>query len=1590
MTFAQNYGSALRIFVSILVISIIAGFFSATVAYASPSSDGVDLKHVPEFEGHPFSLSLEVDGSSYFESSFADTLVAASNQDMPENDYAIYIFDITDGRLISEPNSQYSPTYATHPEFQFGGPHQYQAFLAKIPVDTEGNNVIITSMDDLKEIVATSNIVSMTRKPWSVYIAEYTSEVFVYTTQGGGSYGTYLVEDATGKILWNDIDPNEPSDFPNPYDNNPNLWTTAYVAQTWLTEDGGAGKKPLTYDDLVDIQASSKNYVKPTGSGIISEKEIAGGKNLSEKCAQSCVGDPVNMGTGEFFETMTDLSFDGYGLNASASRTFSTIRKDILGPLGYGWNPHTQMSVISENNLPNLSDDSVITVNQENGSIVSFHKLNDGTYETGSKSQATLTFDKITGKYTFTREKTQVFTFDSAGKLLTQQDEFGNILTYSYNGANLSTLSDSRGNKLTYAYTSNNLLSTITGQNGQKVTYGYNTSKKLLTSVKDSRGVSYVYTYDNSRRVKTLTNALGGITTNSYDGQNRVTAQKDPLGHVLKFSYDGTSLDQTVTITAPDASKTQEIYDSGQLVQRTLGYESDDTRTWKYYYDTSGNIISTINPDTTHTGGTYDPFGNMLTSTDERGNVTRFTYNEDNKVLTVTNALGNTLTNSYDTMGNLLTSTDPQGNVTSFVYNSDGTLLKATDARGNLSDTNPDDYSTSFSYNLKGLLTQTVDAQGNKTTQEFDSLGRVQSTVIPLGYVQGNDVGDYTTSATYNSLNLPVSVTDPLGNETSLTYDKMGNILSSQDALGNITSYTYDIIGNLLTMENALNQVTTYHYDSLSQVDNIIDADGKIFIITYDNAGRIVQAEDSLGRIAKQEWDSADNLVATIDADGYRTEYTFDASGNMRTSKDANGSIISYVYDSLNRVIQVRDAEGNLTKKEYDSLNRLVKNINSNGTTETISYDEVSNPVSTTNSAGKTQTWTYDSLNRKTSYTNETGQVTSYTYDEASQLSTETRSDNSVISYSYGVTGLLDTIDYPGTESDVHYTYDALGGRVTEQKGDDEVSSTAYNAIGQIISRGSDVSKVSYTYDEVGNLETLTYPSGRVVSYSNDNVGQVTSLEIDDIGTIGYEYNNRGLLVNTTLPSGVMETNLYNDIGMLNEKNINNGENTLYRKTQTYTPNGNISQISTADSTAVTKDPKIEAYTYDPMSRVTSQIDGLDNSVINNYTYNDAGNLTGVNTKTQVFDDTGKIISSGNTNFSYDERNNRTTAIDTSTATKNMEYLWEIDDALKEVKGKEGNVSYTYDSRGLLKTRSLNGDITNTFVWDDTLAIPIMLSDGEYEYIYGKNRVPVAQVELSDGTVSYLHSDLNGSITALTDTKGVIFDTTSYSPYGTPTGFIESRFGYAGEWSDGTTGYSYLRARWLDTSTGTFLSQDPLVQATGNSFGYTNGNPLTQIDPLGLFSIGKIVSGIGDWMSDDENIAMLSNVSTALSAVGTALAVVSLIPTPISPILAISSGIIAGTGLIVGGVATASTCIKGVNASCGWGIGTTIMSAIPFGSTVGKMGKFAHRRIPKHLDVIETGRVRQMKMNSQIGWGTMQSLGLTTDLVGRKVLSNKC
>jgi RHS repeat-associated protein len=82
-----------------------------------------------------------------------------------------------------------------------------------------------------------------------------------------------------------------------------------------------------------------------------------------------------------------------------------------------------------------------------------------------------------------------------------------------------------------------------------------------------------------------------------------------------------------------------------------------------------------------------------------------------------------------------------------------------------------------------------------------------------------------------------------------------------------------------------------------------------------------------------------------------------------------------------------------------------------------------------------------------------------------------------------------------------------------------------------------------------------------------------------------------------------------------------------------------------------------------------------------------------------------------------------------------------------------------------------------------------------------------------------------------------VVGTSQYDPYGRRvqhSGTADSAMGYAGQWTDPSTGLLYLRARDYDSDTGQFLTVDPALDQTHQPYTYADNNPLTLTDPSGL------------------------------------------------------------------------------------------------------------------------------------------------------------
>jgi RHS repeat-associated protein len=124
--------------------------------------------------------------------------------------------------------------------------------------------------------------------------------------------------------------------------------------------------------------------------------------------------------------------------------------------------------------------------------------------------------------------------------------------------------------------------------------------------------------------------------------------------------------------------------------------------------------------------------------------------------------------------------------------------------------------------------------------------------------------------------------------------------------------------------------------------------------------------------------------------------------------------------------------------------------------------------------------------------------------------------------------------------------------------------------------------------------------------------------------------------------------------------------------------------------------------------------------------------------------------------------------------------------------------------------------------------------------------MPLEQIASGSNTALYLLTDQLGSVRALTDSKGQVVATYTYSAYGlmtATTGTASTPLRFAGQYLDAESGLYYLRARSYDPTTAQFMTRDPLVLLTKQPYVYAHDNPLNRTDPSGLAPDGSLCTG---------------------------------------------------------------------------------------------------------------------------------------------------
>ena len=1149
-------------------------------------------------------------------------------------------------------------------------------------------------------------------------------------------------------------------------------------------------------------------------------------------------GDPVNCASGVYNETLTDISVPGRGVALNFQRTYSSALVGSNGPFGAGWSDsyNSYLTVTP----PGNASSSNVTVTEGTGATDQFLQPKSNscssspavpfllTAQPGILASLTNECDGTFRLLNYRTHDTDVFGPVGSGPAtrtaLTEQiDPNGNTTTLSYNGSGLLTgATDASGRTLSVSYAARTtLISSISvpSSTGSR-TWNYSYRNGQLATATDPMGRSWNYGYTTQNLLACVANPLAKISGVAPTTWCPTAAGAKPRANVMENVYQANPyLKSNPTLNSYQVVKQ---YDDAGLLT-----------TWHFGGDPS-SLTPITNTSTNPHGGvtsyTYDNF-ELVAVTSPLGLTTRYTYDPSSfGVATKIDGFGNVTRNTYDAQGNLTSTTDPLGGTSSFSY-SNGYLLCKASPLGSCA--SPPTDATAYAY--EGATVNNPSGNGDVAT-----------------------------------------VTDPSGDVTSYTYASNGDVLSSTRGYGSLaattTTYTYDANGDVASKSTSpdggiILHVKKYLYDGFGDLVCSVQPDQTSGIrlalcpavgqphvtgttsYAYDADGELTSTTNALGGTTSSTYDAMGNKLSTVDPMGRETTTTYDPDGrplvtttglkvatNHETSQKSK-TMVTYFDEAGARACAAvsgswcstsRSATSQVTTTYFDSAGDTVgSSINaSDGLANISTLTTLNVPVGTScpanvvvGTASETTRWCQISKTQNSKATTPSLVTTTSLYD--------------------GDGRVIETL-YSDATPTVRYSYNADGTRASMIDGS---GTTTYGYTANQALKSSDSSlsgTVTYAYDWLGDVTSITYPDGRVVGQSFNGEMQLDSVTDGNTSanTTTFSYDRNGNLAGETFPNGD-STTLSHDLTNEETKLAVSGVAGVAGNVS-YTRNANGQVTSEVDSGSV---PGGGTYSYNSAGQLISAGTGPNNS----FSYNSSGVITSNGGNAQVPNPLGQIQSataaSTTVSYTYDQAGDRTSAV-TTAATTNYSF-----NAAHELTGvTQGSApspadTYVYNGDGLRMGKAVSGN-TTLFSWNTVGGQPVVLSAGSTDYIYGPLGTPVEQVNGGTGGVAqYLVSDDIGSTRLVLNHDGSVAQALSYSPYGQVTApssavnspsTLKSSILFAGGYQDNETGFLYLVNRYYDPATGVFVSVDPLVAVTGQMYEYADNKPVDAVDPNGL------------------------------------------------------------------------------------------------------------------------------------------------------------
>jgi RHS repeat-associated protein len=612
------------------------------------------------------------------------------------------------------------------------------------------------------------------------------------------------------------------------------------------------------------------------------------------------------------------------------------------------------------------------------------------------------------------------------------------------------------------------------------------------------------------------------------------------------------------------------------------------------------------------------------------------------------------------------------------------------------------------------------------------------------------------------------------------------------------------------------------------KVSKIISPNGRWLEFTVDEERiehNVVQVRDNFGRVVTYGYDDKGRLTTVADPLGRVTEYTYE-SNQIRTIKDARGIVfLTNEYDEKGRVVKQTQADGSTYQFEYtvDDAGKIIKTVvvDPRGNIRRVTFNTDGYMLTDTRAVGtpEEQSITYErqpGTNLILSTTDALGRKTAYTYDA---IGNET-----------SITHLAETPEAVRTEFTYEPTFNQLTG-VTDPLG-----------------------HLTFTYDDKGNLTSVSDPMGNRTTFAYDGIGQPISITDALSNTIQLRYD-LGQAATLTNALGDTTTRYVDSVGRPIIMTDALGRSTRYAYDAhnklsevvdalggltafAYDVNGNLLTVTDALG-------NITSYTYDSMDRIASRTDPLERS--ESYQYDAAGNLGQfTDRKDQVtrfgYDSLNRLIEityadGSRTSYTYDAANRLTRAADSLAGTIALTY--DNLDRLIQVTTPQGIVGYTYDAAGHRTSMNASNQLTTTYAYDGANRLT--------QITQGSLRVGIAYDALDRQSRRILPGD---AVLEYTYDGASQLTSIVYTVAGTVLGDLTYEYDVAGQRT--TVGGSFARSNLPNEVTSlTYDAANQLTARNGISLSYDANGNLTSDGVLtyGWDARDRLVSIIGPEIS---------------------------------------------------------------------------------------------------------------------------------------------